>query len=47
MHVRELAPPHRTGTVIAVIGTGARAVIWVALTGWHPVSFTAGQIAPG
>jgi hypothetical protein len=38
--VRELAAPHREGTVVATIRTGPFAVIWVALDGWHIASFS-------
>ena len=42
--VQEIAPPHRKGRVKATKGSGPNERITVALTGWHPVTFTPSQI---
>ena len=31
--VRELAPPHRLGTIVVVRGRGAYAIVWVRFDG--------------
>jgi hypothetical protein len=43
--VAEIAPPHRRGTVRAVTGTGAYAVIAVNLDGRPPQNFRPAQLA--
>lgn len=40
--VRMLAPPNRTGTVVAVLGGGQ--TVWVNFPGWHIASFAAGAL---
>jgi hypothetical protein len=42
--VQQVASPYRKGRVMAVRGSGLNARITVALTGWHPVTFTPAQI---
>lgn len=37
--VRELAPPHRAGTVAVVSGRGSFAIVWVRLDGRGIVAF--------
>lgn len=44
--VREVAPPHRTGTIRAVQGTGPNATIVVNLPGRSPTSFRPAQLTP-
>ena len=44
--VQENAAPRRKGTIRAVQGTGANAVITVNLTGHAPVSLRPGQLTP-
>lgn len=42
--VKVIAPPYRTGHVIAVQGTGINAQVTVALTGWHPVTYRPAEL---
>lgn len=44
--VREIAPPHRTGIIWLIQGTGQAEKIWVRFTSAPPVVFTSGQIEP-
>jgi len=43
--VREVAPPHRAGVIIAVRGTGGNASVTVSLYGHGAQSFAPGQLA--
>lgn len=42
--VREVAAPHRKGSVRAIAGSGVNAVIVVSLDGHPPVSFRPAQL---
>ena len=44
--VQENAPPRRKGTIRARSGTGANAVITVALSGRPPANFRPAQLTP-
>jgi len=43
--VKELAPPHRKGTIVRIYHPGPRATIWVRLDGLGIASFTPSGLA--
>jgi hypothetical protein len=45
--VHETVPPFRGGTIRAIQGTGFNTVIWVNITGWHPVALRPSQLRLG